>query len=44
MARKVDVPGAGQAKIINPWVAFLLAFLTFGIYCCRPRSRMPSTT
>ncbi len=32
MARKVDVPGAGRAKIINPWVAFLLAFLTLGIY------------
>jgi hypothetical protein len=43
MARKVDVPGVG-AKIIDPWVAFLLAFLTFGIYCCRSRSRMPGTT
>ncbi|TML09764.1 MAG: DUF4234 domain-containing protein [Actinobacteria bacterium] len=32
MARKVDVPGAGQAKIINPWVAFLLALVTLGIY------------
>jgi hypothetical protein len=32
MARKVAVPGAGQAKIINPWVAFLLALVTLGIY------------
>ena len=32
MARKVDVPGAGRAKIINPWVAFLLALVTLGIY------------
>ena len=32
MALKVDVPGAGQAKIINPWVAFLLALVTLGIY------------
>ncbi|TMM27321.1 MAG: DUF4234 domain-containing protein [Actinobacteria bacterium] len=32
MARKVDVPGAGQAKIINPWVAFLVALVTLGIY------------
>ena len=31
MARKVDVPGAGQAKIIKPWVAFLLALVTLGI-------------
>jgi hypothetical protein len=31
-ARKVAVPGAGQAKIINPWVAFLLALVTLGIY------------
>ena len=23
MARKVDVPGAGRTKIINPWVAFI---------------------
>jgi hypothetical protein len=32
VARKVNVPGAGHAKIINPWVAFLLALLTLGIY------------
>jgi len=32
VARKVDVPGAGQAKIIKPWVAFLLALVTLGIY------------
>jgi Domain of unknown function (DUF4234) len=32
VARKVAVPGAGQAKIINPWVAFLLALVTLGIY------------
>jgi hypothetical protein len=32
VARKVDVPGAGRAKIINPWVAFLLALVTLGIY------------
>ena len=32
MARKVDVPGVGQAKIINPWVAFLLALVTLAIY------------
>jgi heme/copper-type cytochrome/quinol oxidase subunit 2 len=32
MARKVAVPGAGQAKIINPWVAFLLALVTLGVY------------
>jgi heme/copper-type cytochrome/quinol oxidase subunit 2 len=32
MARKLAVPGAGQAKIINPWVAFLLALVTLGIY------------
>ena len=32
MARKVEVPGAGHVKIINPWVAFLLALVTLGIY------------
>jgi Domain of unknown function (DUF4234) len=32
VARKVEVPGAGQAKIIRPWVAFLLALVTLGIY------------
>jgi hypothetical protein len=28
----VDLPGAAQAKIINPAVAFLLALVTLGIY------------
>ena len=32
MARKVEVPGAGQVKVIKPWVAFLLALVTLGIY------------
>jgi len=32
VARKVDVPGAGRTKIVNPWVAFLLALVTLGIY------------
>jgi hypothetical protein len=32
MARKVNVPGAGQAKIISPGIAFLLALLTLGLY------------
>ena len=32
MARKVEVRGAGTAKVINPAVAFLLAIVTFGIY------------
>jgi hypothetical protein len=32
VARKVDVPGAGQAKVIQPWVAFLLALVTLGLY------------
>jgi hypothetical protein len=32
MARKVEVPGAGMVKVINPWVAFLLAIVTLGIY------------
>ena len=26
------MPGAGHVKIINPWVAFLLALVTLGIY------------
>jgi hypothetical protein len=32
MARKVHVRGADTVKIINPWVAFLLAIVTFGVY------------
>jgi Domain of unknown function (DUF4234) len=32
VARKLDVPGAGQAKVINPGVAFLLALVTLGLY------------
>jgi Domain of unknown function (DUF4234) len=32
VARKLDVPGAGQVKVISPAVAFLLALLTLGIY------------
>jgi hypothetical protein len=32
LARRVEVQGAGTVKIINPWVAFLLAILTLGIY------------
>jgi hypothetical protein len=32
VAQKVEVPGAGQVKIIKPWVAFLLALVTLGIY------------
>ena len=32
MARKLQVQGAGTVKVINPWVAFLLAIVTFGIY------------
>jgi hypothetical protein len=32
MARKVEARGAGTVKVINPWVAFLLAIVTFGIY------------
>jgi hypothetical protein len=32
VAQKVKVPGAGHAKIIRPWVAFLLALVTLGIY------------
>jgi hypothetical protein len=32
VAQKVEVPGAGHAKIIRPWVAFLLALVTLGIY------------
>ena len=32
MARKVQVRGAGTVKIINPWVAFLLAIVTLGLY------------
>jgi hypothetical protein len=32
MARKVEVRGAGSAKIVHPAVAFLLAIVTFGIY------------
>jgi Domain of unknown function (DUF4234) len=32
VARKVEVRGAGTVKIINPWVAFLLAIVTLGIY------------
>lgn len=32
MARKVQARGAGTVKVINPWLAFLLAIVTFGIY------------
>ncbi len=32
MARKVQVRGAGTVKIINPWVAFLLAIVALGLY------------
>lgn len=32
MARKVQARGAGTVKVINPWVAFLLAIVTLGIY------------
>jgi hypothetical protein len=32
MARKVEVRGAGTVKLINPWLAFALAVVTFGIY------------
>jgi hypothetical protein len=32
VARKVQARGAGTVKVINPWVAFLLAIVTFGIY------------
>lgn len=32
MARKVEVRGAGTAKIIQPWIAFLLALVTLGLY------------
>ena len=29
---KLQVRGAGTVKVINPWLAFLLAVVTFGIY------------
>src|SRR6266542_2857798 len=32
MARKLTVQGAGTVKVIQPWVAFLLAIVTVGIY------------
>jgi hypothetical protein len=32
MARTVQVPGAGNVKIINPWLAFLLSAVTCGVY------------
>jgi uncharacterized membrane protein len=32
VARKVQARGAGTVKVINPWVAFLLAIVTLGIY------------
>jgi len=32
VARKVDVPGAGRTKIVNPLLAFVLALVTLGIY------------
>jgi hypothetical protein len=32
VARRLDVPGAGHAKLIHPAVAFLLALVTLGIY------------
>jgi hypothetical protein len=32
VARKVQARGAGTVKVIGPWVAFLLAIVTFGIY------------
>lgn len=32
MARKVEIAGAESVKVISPWVAFLLAFVTLGIY------------
>jgi uncharacterized membrane protein len=32
VARKVEVRGAGTAKIIQPWIAFLLAIVTLGLY------------
>jgi hypothetical protein len=32
VARKVQVRGPGTVKIINPWVAFLLAIVALGLY------------
>ena len=32
MPRKVEVRGAGTVKIIHPWIAFLLAIVTLGLY------------
>jgi Domain of unknown function (DUF4234) len=32
VARKLEVRGAGTVKVINPWVAFTLAIVTFGLY------------
>jgi len=32
MARAIALPGAGQVKVIHPWLAFLLAFVTLGVY------------
>jgi hypothetical protein len=32
VARKVEVRGAGTVKIIQPWIAFLLAIVTLGLY------------
>jgi hypothetical protein len=32
VARKVEVRGAGTAKIIQRWIAFLLALVTLGLY------------
>jgi Domain of unknown function (DUF4234) len=32
MARKLEVRGAGEVKLPNPWLAFFLAIVTFGIY------------
>ncbi len=32
MARKLTVQGAGTVKVIQPWIAFVLAIVTLGIY------------
>jgi uncharacterized membrane protein len=32
VARKVQARGAGTVKVINPWIAFLLAIVTLGLY------------
>jgi hypothetical protein len=32
VARNVEVRGAGTMKIIQPWIAFLFAIVTLGLY------------